>query len=134
MVFKDFLEYWHYAKTFSDKQKEILLGSLDKEEKDYIIDSCSDNKYDDVLNRNILNQTVEEVKKEFGYDLIDIHYKIIKNKSVYIPTNFWEFVLDKFKDYSDSQLQFILGGIDAIVCKENKQVTLLVPVYSKVRN
>jgi len=134
LVFKDFLEYWYYARVFSDRQKEIIFNSLSEGEQEFLINSCSKEKYVDVLNRNILNDTVDEIKAEYGYDLIDIRYKVMNNKSVYIPTSFWEFVLDRFKQYEDEHVDFILGGMEAIVCTQNKQVTLLVPFYSRVRN
>ena len=133
VIFKDFLEYWYYARFFSDRQKEIIFGSLPYEEQDSLIKSCNKGKWDDVLNRNILDDSIDEIKKEFGYDLIDIRYRVMKNKSVYIPTSFWEYVLERFEDYKDEQVNFILGGIDAIVCKENKHVTLLVPFFTKVK-
>lgn len=134
MVFKSFLEYWHYARTFSDKQKEIIFSSLSREEQSLILRSSEKGKWGDVLNRNILDQMVDEIKQQYGYDLVDIRYKVINNKSVYLPTSFWSFVLEKFGEYEDKYTDFVLGGIDAVVCKENKQVTLLVPFYSKVRN
>ncbi len=134
LVFKDFLEYWYYARVFSDRQKEIIFTSLSEDEQEFLIHSCSKERYIDVLNRNILDQTVDEIKEEYGYDLIDIRYKVMNNQSVYLPTSFWEYVLGRFEQYEDEHVDFILGGIEAVACKQNKQVTLLVPFYSNVRN
>ncbi len=134
LVFKDFLEYWYYARIFSDKQKEIIFNSLSEDEREFLIHSCSKEKYVDVLNRNTLNQVIDDMKTEYGYDLIDIRYRVMNNKSVYVPTIFWTFVLGEFEGYEDEDINFILGGIEAIVCKQNKQVTLLVPFYSNIKD
>ena len=134
MVFKDFLDYWYYARFFSDRQKEIIFGSLPDDEKEQLIRSCNKGKWDDVLNRNILESSVDEIKNEYGFDLVDIRYKVMNNKSVYVPTSFWEYVLERFEDYKDEQVHFILGGIEAVICKENEQVTLLIPSHSKVKD
>jgi hypothetical protein len=133
-VFKDFSEYWYYARTFSDKQKEIIFASLSGDEQRAILNSSEKGRWGDVLNRNILDHMVDDIKKEYGFDLIDIRYKVINNKSVYLPTSFWSFVLERFGEYDDKHVDFILGDIVAIICKENKRVTLLVPSYSNVRN
>jgi len=131
LIFKDFSEYWYYARTFSDRQKEIIFNSLSTQEQESILNSSKKGKWGDVLNRNILNNMIDKIKEEYGFDLIDIHYKVSHNKSVYVPTVFWEVILEKFGEYETSHVEFILGGIEAVVCKENKQVTLLVPFYSK---
>lgn len=134
LVFKDFLEYWYYARVFSDRQKEIIFNSLSIEEQEFLIHSCNIDRYVDVLNRNILDKTVDDIKEEYGYDLIDIRYKVMNNQSVYVPTSFWVFVLERLKAYDDEYIDFILGGVEAISCKQNKQVTLLVPFYSKAKD
>lgn len=134
LIFKNFLEYWYYARIFSDRQKEIIFASLPEEEQEFLIHSCSKDKYVDVLNRNILNQAIDDIKEKYNYDLIDMRYRVMNNKSVYVPTSFWELVLERFEQYEEEHVYFILGGIEAVVCKQNKQVTLLVPFYSKVRN
>ena len=134
MVFKNFLEYWHYSRFFSDHQKEIIFTSLSSSEQSSLLKSCNQGGWNDVLNRNILNETIDEIREEYGFDLIDLRYQILHNKSVYVPTNFWEYVLSKFEDYEASQIEFVLGGINAIACKENKKVTLLIPFYSNARN
>jgi hypothetical protein len=133
VVFKDFLEYWYYARYFSDRQKEIIFSSLSYKEQESLIKSCNKGKWDDVLNRNILDSSVDEIREEYGFDLIDIRYRVMKNKSVYVPTSFWEYVLERFEDYKDEQVNFILGGIEALVCKENEEVTLLVPFFMEVK-
>lgn len=134
LVFKDFLEYWYYARTFSDRQKEIIFNSLSGEEQSFILHSSEKGKWGDVLNRNILNQMVDNIKAEYDFDLIDIRYRVLNNKSVYVPTDFWSFVLNEFGEYSDDHIEFILGGVEAVVCKVNKRVTLLIPFQSNVRD
>ena len=134
LIFEDFSEYWYYARIFSDKQKEIIFASLSGAEQKYILSSSEKGKWGDVLNRNILDQMVDEIKEEYNFDLVDIRYRVMNNKSVYLPTSFWSFVLERFGEYDDEYVDFILGGINAIICKENKQVTLLVPFQSKIRN
>lgn len=134
MIFKDFLEYWYYARLFSYRQKEIIFSSLSDVEQKYLTDSCGKGHWDEVINRDILDDIIDEVNMETGFDLLDIHYKVMHNKSVYVPTCFWDYVLSKFEDYEPNQVIFILGGIKAIECHQNKQVTLLVPFYSEYKD
>jgi hypothetical protein len=132
-IFNNFLEYWYFARFFSDHQKEIIFNSLSFKEQDALIKSCNKGGWDDVLNRNILDEILDDIKKETGYNLIDIRYKVLHNKSVYIPTEFWLHVLSQFKDYDKKQINYILGGIKAVKCDQNSDITLLTPFYSKLK-
>jgi len=124
-VFKDFHEYWYYARYLSEQQRAIVFNSLPSEQKDYLNDSYQKGSWGDVFYRNEINDFIDELKDRYGYDLIEIRSKILKGKSVYIPTKFWEIVEEQMSQYKLKDVKYIMSGINAIVCKENEDVTLL---------
>jgi hypothetical protein len=127
VVFKDFDEYWHYVRCMSDNQKEILFNSLALSERKRLLVSCDEGHWDDLLNRDILNNLVSEIEKKYGYNLIEIRLKVLLGKSVYLPSNFWDMVVKKLAGYKDKHLNFILGGIEVKKCKANEKVVFLSP-------
>ena len=125
-VFKDFHEYWYYARYLSEQQRAIVFNSLPSEQKDYLNDSYQKGSWGDVFYRNEINDIVDELKDRYGYDLIELKSRVLNGKSVYIPTKFWEIVEEQMSQYKLKDVKYIMSGISAIVCKENENVTLLV--------
>ena len=76
--------------------------------------------------RNELNVYVDELKKESGYDLVDIRCKVLSNKSVYLPRDFWEKVISFLDGYGSSHNNYLIGGIRPIVCRGNQRTVLLI--------
>ena len=122
-VFENFLEYWYYAKTLSEAQRNIIYTSLpfDQREKSY-----DKGGWHDVIMRNKLNDFVDKIKKKHGHDLLNIRVKVMSGKSVYVPRRFWRYVIKEMGEYRDIDTNFIIGGIKAIVPKANSDAALLV--------
>jgi|TARA_Y100000310_G_scaffold345571_2_gene466751 hypothetical protein len=124
-IFANFLEYWYFAKTLSDSQREIIFASLPYDQRSKLERSYERGGWHDVVVRNELNAYVDFMEEEIGYNLLDIRCKIMKGKSVYMPKDCWEQVLHDLDEYKSSDTEFILGGIHHEVCDVNPNVVLL---------
>ena len=124
-IFKDFHEYWYYARYLSEQQRKIIHDSLPITQQKYLKKSYSKGSWSDVFYRNELDGIVDELKEKYGYDLIELRSKVLKGKSVYLPTKFWEIVEEQIGKYKLKDVKHITYGIEVIVCEENPNVTLL---------
>jgi hypothetical protein len=124
-IFKSFLEYWHFARTLSHKQRQIIFNSLTIDEQDNITRSYDLGRWEDVFDRNAIDRKIEELKNKYGFNLIDIKCRVLSGKSVYLPRDFWEEVLEEIDTFPQRDTSFVLGDIRASVCKENKRVVLI---------
>jgi hypothetical protein len=125
-VFESFVDYWYFTRSLSDHQREIIFTSLSYEQRVRIERSYEKGGWHDVLMRNELNKYIDKIRKEFKYDLLDIHCKVMQGKSVYLPRRFWDKVLRELDEYKSGDTHFIIGNIMTILCEENKQVVLLI--------
>ena len=130
-TFSNFVDYWYYARSLSKKQRQIIFNSLPVEEQNSITKSYNIGQWDDVFDRNFINDKIEELKDKYGYDLIDIRYKVLVGKSVYLPRKFWETVSKKIDEFPSKDTYFVLGGIKAETCRENQNVVLLTYDYDE---
>jgi hypothetical protein len=124
-VFGSFAEYWHYARYLSREQRKIIFKSLSTEQKEFLDNSYLKEGWSDLFYRNEINDKIDELKEDFGYDLIDIRVKALKGKSVYIPTNFWKIVEEQMEQYKPEVVEFVMLGLKAIPCDKNKEVCLV---------
>jgi hypothetical protein len=134
MVFKTFNEYWHFAKHLSIKQRQVVWNILPKDNQKILDRSFVDGKWEDVFNRNSVSELIEELRNEFGYDLLNIKCKVAIGKSVYLPKQFWTTVIEQLSQFKPKDTTFILGGIKAIECKQNQSVVLIVPASSETKD
>ena len=125
-VFDSFIDYWYFTKSLSDHQREIIFTSLPHDQRMQIEQSYEKGGWHDVLMRNELNHYVDEAKEKHGYDLLDIHCKVMRGKSVYLPRDFWTKVVSDLDEYKTNDTDFIIGHTKSIVCKQNNRVVLLV--------
>lgn len=126
VVFHNFSEYWHYAKYCSEQQRNILFNSMSKEEQDRIQKSYKRDKWEDVFNRNKIDNLIDDFKEKYDIDLLDIRYKIFNKKSVYLPKNIWNVITTELGKYESEHTDYVIGNINAEKCEANKDVILLV--------
>jgi len=112
-VFSGFAEYWHYAKYLSREQRKIIFKSLPTSQKKFLDDSYLREGWSDLFYRNEINDKIDSLKEDYGYDLIDIRIKVLQEKSVYVPTKFWKII------------EFVMSGIKVTLCEDNKEVCLI---------
>ncbi|HUS48935.1 MAG TPA: hypothetical protein VMZ91_02115 [Candidatus Paceibacterota bacterium] len=125
IVFKDFAEYWHYVRHFSNRQRKLIFDSLPTDQQDFLNKSYTEGYWEDVFYRNAINKKIDKFKKEDKYDILDIRNKVLSGKSVYLPYEFWEKILKEIGLYRLEHSFFVLGGIRAKRCNKNRDVVLL---------
>ena len=126
LIFKDFREYWYFARYLSKSQRTTVFNSLPSDQRDYLNSSYTKGEWNDVLLRNEIDKIIDELKDRYGYDLLELRAKVFAGKSVYIPTKFWEIVFEEMDKYDQRYTQYIMSDIKDIQCKENPNVTLLI--------
>lgn len=127
-VFKNFVEYWHYTKNLSEDHRQIIYKSLPIEERNRITKSFERGKWQDVFSRNAINGILDDVKDKFGYDLLELRSQALRGKSVYIPRIIWDYTLFELKGFDEESTNLVVGGIHGVVCKENEDIVLLLPI------
>jgi len=125
-VFTSFTEYWYYARYLSREQRKIIFKSLPTGQKEFLDRSYLKEEWCDLFYRNEVNEKLDELKESYGYDLLDIRTRAMKNKSVYVPSKFWQIVDEQVRQYKPEVVQFAVGGLEAMPCEKNKQVCLIV--------
>ena len=125
-IFKDFPEYWYYARHLSSLQRTLVFDSLSVEEQEILTASYTVGDWGDVFFKDAITNKIEDIKNQYGYDLLDIKYKVLSGKSVYLPYKFWKIVMEEMSKYDDKNNSFVVGGIIATRCKINSDVVLLV--------
>jgi len=125
VVFINFLEYWHYAKHFSEKQRTVFFNSMAKDEQERIEKSYVSGGWDDVFKRNIIDKMLDDFKDNYNVDLIDIKYKVLHNKTIYLSKKIWSIMTSELYQYGEDHIEYCLGGIKGVPA--GLHAVLLVP-------
>ena len=125
VVFKDFTEYWYFARYLTEEQRNTIFESLSNDHQRFLNKSLYNEGWDEVFKRDKINTIIDELKESYGYDLIEIRCKAMSSKSVYIPSEFWDVATELLDEYDGKYTDFVLGGISAAECEQNKNVLLI---------
>ncbi len=126
LIFKDFHEYWYYARYLSESQRTTIYNSLSSDQRKHLNSSYKKGAWSDVFFRNEIDKFIDGLKERYGYDLLELRAKVFTGKSVYIPTKFWDIVLGEMDEYDQRYTEYVVSDIKGIQCEENPNVTLLV--------
>jgi hypothetical protein len=113
-IFANFEDYWFYTKHLTHKQRQVIRMALPKKQQARLKDSYKAGGWNDLFMRNQADDIVENIKKEFGCDLVSLRASAIHGRNVYIKKNFWETVNKRFKGFSSKQTYHIFGGLKAV--------------------
>lgn len=125
-VFKNFTEYWYYARYLSRGQRKLIFKSLSSEQRKYLDNSYLSEGWCDLFWRNEINLKIDELKESYGYDVLEIRLKVLEGKSVYVPAKFWQIAEEQFGQHAPEAVNFVMGGLKAIPDEQNDQVCLIV--------
>jgi len=125
-IFKNFTEYWYYARYLSREQRKIIFKSLPENQRKFLDSSYLKEGWCDLFYRNDANEILDEIRESYGYDILEIRLKVLKGKSVYVPTKFWKIVEEQFDKIVPEAIEFIMGGLKAIPDEANDQVSLII--------
>ncbi len=125
-VFKNFTEYWYFARYLSREQRKIIFKSLPVDQKEFLDTSYLREGWCDLFYRNEINEKIDELKEAYGYDVLDIRSKALRGRSVYVSSKFWQIVEEQFEQFRPDVVKFVIGGLKAIPCDKNEQVCLVI--------
>jgi hypothetical protein len=134
MVFKDFTEYWYFARYLSTEQRDTIYKSLSQKQQKLLSNSFKDGDWEDVFSRNVINELVVEFENQYKINLLAVKCKVIQGKSVYMPKQTWNDALELLSQFKPKHIIFILGGIKAVECSQNKDVVLIIPTSSQLQD
>ena len=129
-VFKNFEEYWLYAKILSDSQRSIIRDSLSFKEKSILKTSYIDNGWEDLLIRNTIDKILDETKEDMGIDILKIKAEITSGKPVYLKTSQWNYIQDVLKQFKKEHVNYLLNGIS----DEKISDTTVMLLYDKTKH
>lgn len=124
-IFNSFSEYWYYARSLSREQRKIIFKNLTVEQKQSLDDSYLRDGWSDLFYRNEIDEKIDDLKNAYGYDVLEIRSKAIKNKSVYVPCKFWQIVEEQMNQYRPEIVGFAMAGLVSTSCEANPEVCLI---------
>jgi len=125
-LFKGFGEWRHFTRCLTKNQKDILFDSLSASQRKKINTSLHCGGWIDVEMRDKINAIIDYIQKEYNINLIESRCKVLKKKSVYLPKPLWDYIIYSLQDFPAQHKIYVIGGIKAVICKDNPEVVLLV--------
>jgi hypothetical protein len=114
-IFRDFSEFWRFAKPMTQHQIDIIFRSLPTNQQKSIKESYKNGGWDDLMKRNQIDRIVDEIKNDenLKMDIVNIRCKILKGKTVYVLKIEWDYISSLFSEFSEKHLYHLFGGIEA---------------------
>lgn len=128
-IFKDFGEYWHFAKFLSENQRDIIAKSLSKTEQKSLKTSYKNGGWEDLLMRNTCDYILELIKKQYNIDLLELRQKVISGQSQLVQKKFWNYINLYFDKCSWDHISYIFGGLN--IENHDKDYIKLSPIKRK---
>ena len=134
LLFNSFDEYWHYVKYLTENQRDILFNSLSTKQQQKIKKSYQHGGWHDLIMRDELDAIADNIQEKYGVNLIELRCRALRGKSVYVSLDFWYDINTMLQKYQESHKYYLIGEIEAVVCKENQNVVLLVKEDSGIED
>ena len=112
-IFKNFGDYWSYAKYLSLNQRDVIMAGLPDKQREHLVSSFQSGGWEDLVIRDELSNIAEKIKEEMGLDLVFNRCKIMSGKSVFMRKSEWKYVKDLLESYKEEHTFFIIGNIKA---------------------
>jgi len=117
-IFKDFSEYWYYAKKLTKEQRDTIFNSLSSNQQKKLSSMYMEGGWEDVFMRDILDKMLDDLNKDYNINLLSIRIKVLKGKKQNIEKNKWALITEMFGDYDAKHTNYIFGGIKSEVINE----------------
>ncbi len=132
-LFKDFSEYWHYTRCLTQLQRDLVFASLSPRQQHILKTSYNQGSWEDVVIRDSIDKIIDQIRTEFGFDMIEVRSRVLRGKNVYLPRVVWEYLSEELAEYPTAHTLYVLGGISSISCKSNNEVVLVIKAGSDIR-
>jgi len=110
-VFKNFEEYWSYAKLLTTNQRNIILSSLTLKQRSNLEHSYHKGGWEDLVVRNEIDKLIDSVEKDAGINLIYNHCRIMDGNSIPIKKDTWIYICTLFGGYKEKHTKHIFCHI-----------------------
>ena len=111
IAFRSFAEYWHLTKKLNEYHRMQLLESMSQSEHDSLLNSFEDGGWRFLFLRNSCDETLDEIKKETGIDLIAIRIKVLNGHPQLVHKSFWQHVTNCFEGIPWEHVVYIFDGL-----------------------
>ena len=114
-LFSCFEDFWVLTQDFTDYQRNKILKALPQDRADSLVKEIKLEKWEDLIYRNKIDEIIDDVRENFGVDLLDKRRKVLKGKSQYISDKCWDYFITKISEMNidPKHYNYILGGIFA---------------------
>ncbi len=113
-VFKNYQEYYSLTKPLSEHQKQLLFSSLSPGEQAFLEKACRSEGWEDLCTINKVDKIIDDIKEEFGQDLVLLRIQVLSGKTKKVNRHFWEGVNNILKHYPCRLTWHILEGISTV--------------------
>lgn len=125
-IFKSHVEFINLTRTLPKVYKKKLLNNLCDFEKKQILKKIESERWNDLVDRNEIGEIIDQLEKEFGYNLIHIRFQILNGKNILVDKNFWDAVEGSLSGYSLQSKHYVIG--DIIAKEQDNNLILLIGV------
>lgn len=129
-IFKNFIEYWHFTRNLSEKQRKVIFDCLPDNQQKVLNTSYISGAWEDVICRNAIDKIIIKLEQVYNCNIINIRCKVLSGKSVYVSKEFWEVLNEKIRKYKLKHINYLISGIEAIECEKNRDVVFITKVDS----
>lgn len=130
-IFKNFTEYWHFARNLSEKQRKTIFDCLPDNQQKALNSSYTNGAWEDVICRNALDKIINRLEYKYNYNILDIRCKVLSGKSAYVSKEFWDVLNEEIEQYKIKHINYMISGLEAIECEKNTDVVLIVKFNTK---
>ena len=111
IIFKNFSEYWSQVRQLSQKQRDILFSSFNKDQQNILINSFKNEGWDDLFFRNQIDKCLDDISKNHGIDMLKVRCNALKGKPFIIKKDLWNIFISQMKGIEERHKTYVLSGI-----------------------
>ena len=128
-VFKNFEEFWHHTRELSERQRDIIFHTLPSNQQERLRRSFRSDGWEDLFLRNEIDELIEDLRIELGFDVIYMRCRVLMGKSYYMKREVWEYLTSIFSNYPDEHSFYAIGGL--VAQDVNEEAVLIVSDTTK---
>lgn len=116
-----FGQWWHLNRDKPVEERKRLFESLPTDQQKALVQSLFDGKWQDLFYQNMVDALLDEFKREYGIDLIDMRIKATKYGRVFlIEKGVWDNINEQLGAFENNcNIAMILGGFTAVPWGKN---------------
>lgn len=122
-----FGEYWAKYASRSVRSRKAYFDALPQEEQRLLLESFYSENWPALFFRNMLDETLDEIKRTYNIDLIDLRIKALRCRRTFlIERDVWEHIEQltcAFDDHID--ISFLFAGLTVTAWGKERQFYII---------